>query len=155
MTEPRHENEKPDVEAIIKELRANAQAAGQAVPDSLRSAVRDEDSLHEQLALANRSCMTGNTLPGWRKLFMKPLNPWRSEINTFNGSIVKVLNRLVKLLEGADLPESGPMIEQQRRRMTLTEKLNDRVAELERHQLNQRIKTLEDKIASLEKERKG
>jgi len=151
MTDP----SKPDVEAIISELRAGRKSAEAAVPNDLRDAVRSEDNLHAQLAEANRTCVTGNSISAWRKLCLRPLNPWRSEVNAFNGSVVRVLNRLVRLLEGDDLPESGPLLDMQRRRMTLTEKMSDRLAELDRLQLDERIRKLEDKIASLEKDRKG
>lgn len=146
---------KPDVESVIAEIRTNSQAAENSVPGALRQAVEAEDHLQAQLAEANRTCITGQSISGWRKWFLRPLNPWRSDVNHFNSSVVRVLNRLVKLLEGADLPETGPLLDQQRRRMTLTEKLSDRMADYDRLELDARIRTLEDKIARLEKEREG
>lgn len=133
-----HDDSKPDVEKLIEEIRSNVQVAEDAVPATHRAAVNDEDNLHEELAKANSAYATSDFMFGWRKLFLKPLVPLRHDINTFNGSVVRVLNRLVKLLEGNDLPEAGSMLDTQKRRLTLMEKMSDRLQELEA-----RVKELE------------
>lgn len=133
-----NESSQPDVERIMKDIRRAADEASNAVPAAHRAALADEDQLHRQLAEANRTCVTGQSVGGWRRLFLKPLAPWRSDINTFNGAVVRVLNRLVRVLEGEDLPEAGPLLDQQKRRLTLMEKMSDRLNELEA-----RVKELE------------
>lgn len=140
---------RPDVEAIIAEIQRHRMEAETSLASGHREALAAEDDLHAQLAQANRVCLTGQH-GGWRGLFMRPYGMWRSEINTFNASVVRVLNRLVRLLEGEDLPDKGPLIDAQRRRLTLMEKMSDRLAAYDKLNLEERVRHLEERIRVLE-----
>jgi len=140
---------RPDVEAIMAELQqylaADDRTAGGAAADEPA-----EDDLRGQLALANRTCLTGQPQSLLQRLVWRPFRSWCAETRRFNVAVVRTLNRLVRLLEGDDLPDAAPLLDAQRRRLALLEKISDRLAELERRNPADRLDNLEDRLRKLE-----
>lgn len=133
----------PDVAALIEELNADRNALpGSPAPDTSRDAVADDD-LPALLAAANRSCHIRLPEKGWRRWLLRPLGGLLAQINLHHAFTVRTLNRMMRLLEGEDLPESAALQQAQQRRLTLLRQINERLAALEALQLEARLQKLE------------
>jgi len=118
---------RPDVEAIIAQLHVDQQALPSSEPSGGEV---DEQDLHALLAEANRLCQL-RPASGWKQLIRRPFRFLFADVYASNAATVRCLNRMTRLLSGEDLPEAGPFLENQRRRLTLLQQLNERVAALE------------------------
>lgn len=138
------EKPKLDVESIIAEIRQDAQRAEGSVPAAEREAVRVEDDLRGNLAAANRSCAVGAAPQGLAgRVVYRLIRPLIGEINGFHAHVVRALNRIVRILEGEDASVSGEVVELQKRRVALLEKLSARLAEYDALQIEERLRALE------------
>jgi hypothetical protein len=141
---------KPDVEAIIARIRQDAQRAEASVPAAQREGERLEEDLRGNLAAANRACAVGKVPSGpsglLARLAYRIIRPLIGEINGFNGHAVRVLNRIVRVLEGDDATLSGDLIDLQRRRVTLMERMSGRLATFDAMRIEERLAALEERL---------
>ena len=113
-------------------------------------ALREEDNLHANLDAANSSCTVGLIKKGAVKgvilrCIYKLFSVLIGEINQFHSSVIKVLNKLIKIIEGRDA-SSSEVIDNIRRRMDLVEKLSRRLDAFESLQFDERLKKLESRM---------
>lgn len=120
-------SDRPDIESILAELRADQEVLLSAPPAEPET--NDED-LHTLLAEANRLCQA-QPCAGWKAVVRKPFRFLFADLFAVNIAMVRCLNRITLLLGGEDLPETGPLLDAQKRRLTLLQHLNERVAALE------------------------
>jgi len=140
---------KPDVEAILAEIRA--QAAASAEPERARA----PEGLYENLVALNETCDVAAWRGSWKKrlsaLVYRALGfgPLIRQLNVFHGSVVRVLNRLVAALDGTDPVLSGEILSRAGRRSDLVSQLSRRMAEYDAAQLAQRVRDLEARLEAL------
>lgn len=150
MTKPENPISRPDVESIIREIRQNFQPFPPEETGVDEKALREEDNLHANLDAANASCTVGLIKKGGVKgvilrCIYKLFSVLIGEINQFHSSVIKVLNKLIKIIEGRDA-SSSEVIDNIRRRMDLVEKLSRRLDAFESLQFDERLKKLESRM---------
>jgi hypothetical protein len=151
--------DRPDVESIIREIRQAAVAAGATAPESDELGAAVHDGLYEQLAAANRACgvgfAQGRGLHGLaRRGVLRLLGSTLAEINGFHAAVVRVLNRLVAVLDGRDVAAGGELLAGARRRNDVVTHICERMAAYDDLGLADRLKQVEERLAQLE-ERAG
>jgi hypothetical protein len=150
MTQPQNNVKRPDVEAIVNNIRENILRSASFVPSVDEEALRVESDLHGNLHAANRDCVVGQIKARGLKGFLlrclyKPLGALLAEINHFHASVIRVLNRLVKILEGND-QASSELLDQTRRRVDLLEKLGRRLDAYDDLHIEERLRDMERRI---------
>ncbi|MBU0677913.1 MAG: hypothetical protein KJ626_07320 [Verrucomicrobia bacterium] len=146
-----NEQKKPDVEAIVEEIRKSVSDAEASIPVDFREGVRAENDLHENLAAANRACAAGQKVPAGAlglltKLVYRLIRPLTGEINEFHAGVVRVLNKLVRILEGGDAPESSELLEKTQRRISMLAQLSERLGEYDDMNIEERLRRIEEKL---------
>jgi hypothetical protein len=114
------------------------------VPAAAAAAREQESRLHENLANANRACEVGR--PGRcpvRRLLYCLLSPLIGEINAYHAQSIRVLNQLVRVLEGGDELAAGELLARTRERGDAVAHLSRRLAEYDRLNLEERLRKLE------------
>lgn len=126
---------KPDVEAIIREIQADLDHAASADSDAAVESPAEE-GLYENLEAANQTCAVGQARGTGAKALgqaavLKALGPLIGELNTHHASVVRVLNKLVAVLDGRDETLGGDLVEKTHRRIDLLVQLSERLARVE------------------------
>jgi hypothetical protein len=138
----------PDIEKLIQTLRLRREPrdADSADASNAFAAASIEDNLHANLASANQTCQikpTGSGIRGFCNRFMyKLLRDMISQTNDFHAHVVRVLNKVVRVLEGED-PSISELTELHRRRISITEMLAERLAEYDAMRIDERLRALE------------
>lgn len=150
MTQPETNPDRPDVEAIVGKIRQDLQRSASSVPPVDETALRVENDLHGNLDMANRDCVVGQVkASGLKGLLLrclyKPFASLLAEINQFHSSIIRVLNRLVKILECKD-PASSELIDKTQRRIDLLEKLGRRLDAVDDLHIEKRLNRIERQL---------
>lgn len=145
----------PDVEAILGEIRSHIRRANEEFPEEGTPGQESEQNLAANLAAANRAWEVGS-LKGagpvslLRRPVHKVLGALIGEINYFNSNVVRVLNLLVKILEGIDAEGSGELLADARRRSTLITQLSERLEGYDSMKIDTRLERIEKALADLE-----
>lgn len=142
MSKNMNKDAKPDVEQIISQIRQNIIDSEKQITPEMDHALNVENDIYGNLAMANETCHTGKFQAGGpilrlRRRFMSPLI---NEVNQFNAHIIRVLNRLIKMIDGTDTESESQVLENAGRRMDLISSLSHRLADVE-----QRLDRIEDK----------
>jgi hypothetical protein len=151
MTQPEENLDRPDVEAIVNKIRADLQRSESGARPADEAAVRVENDLHGNLDAANRDCAVGQIkMRGLKghllRCFYKPLGSLIAEINQFHSSAIRVLNRLVKILECRD-PAASELIDKTQRRLDLLEKLGRRLDAVDDLRIEERLSRIERQLS--------
>jgi hypothetical protein len=165
MAEESRKPEVPDVEAIVAEIRRDIRAAeetfrqetapppGTPTPEQLEEGLRAQSNLYENLHAVNSTYMVGAVppTPGLRGRVQRhvyaDLLPLVHELNEFHIRVVRVLNKLVRILDGHDTEVSSEILLKTQRRVDLLTELCDRLARLEDLKLEARLQKLEAEAA--------
>jgi len=148
---------KPDVEAIISQIREDVRASELPdVPNGPESAERDSN-LNQLLAMANAECAVGRSHPGGLKgLLYRILTalgaPLVSDINRFNSLSVRLFNKLNAMLAGNDTATESDLLANTRRRIDLLTDLGSRVDAYDQLELDARLKRIEEQLAKQQKQ---
>lgn len=139
----------PDIERIIAEIRAAKETAEHAVLPEYRKAVLVEDQLAHNLSLANEHARI-NPVPSESRSLLKRmlyslLQDLIGQLNIFHADVVRVLNKLTRILNGDD-PAPAEIYDAQRRRITLTEHLAERLTRYDRLHIEERLEALEKAV---------
>lgn len=150
MTKPEENLDRPDVEAIVGKIREDLQRSASSIPPVDEAALRVENDLHGNLDAANRDCAVGQIKARGLKgvllsCLYKPFGVLLSEINQFHSSVIRVLNRLVKILECKD-PASSELIDKTQRRIDLLEKLGRRLDAVDDLHIEERLSRIERQL---------
>jgi hypothetical protein len=70
-------------------------------------------------------------------------------LKEFNGRLVRILCRIIALMEGAEVPESKLVLTRQKNTMDLLIELSARLADLDKLQIEKRLADLEAEVAAL------
>lgn len=161
--------DRPDVEAIVEDIRrtvrdaedalAEETEAGRQGPslDELKEAARAQGNLYENLGEANRRFMVGAVPPtgglkGRVQLRVYDLiHPLVEELNAFHTNLVRVLNKLVQIFDGQDTQVSSELLMKTRQRVDLLTQLCDRLSALDDLQLEARLKQIETRLDALDR----
>jgi len=151
MTQPEENVNRPDVEAIVGKIRQDLQRSTSSVPSIDDVSLRVENDLHGNLDAANRDCAVGQVKAGGLKGFLlrclyKPFGALFAEINQFHSAVIRVLNRLVKILECKD-PASSELIDKTQRRIDLLEKLGRRLDAVDDLRIEERLSRIERQLS--------
>ncbi|NCD33226.1 MAG: hypothetical protein EOL87_07360 [Spartobacteria bacterium] len=128
--------DKPDVERIVETIKSQLKHAETAVPPTESSDTHS--NVYTLLQQANESYALQVPAGGnaWkqrvRKGLLTLLSPVTDRIIDHNAHVVRVLNKLVKVLDGSDDELKGELLTATRNRMDLIESLADRVIALEK-----------------------
>ena len=145
----------PDVEAIVEEIRSHIRQANEGFPEEDLPGPESEQNLAANLGAVNKAWEVG-VLEGagpvslLRRPVYKVLGALIGEINNFNSNVVRVLNRLVKILEGSDSEGSGELLADARRRSTLLAQLSERLERYDDMLIDSRLEKIEKVLADLE-----
>lgn len=148
---------KPDVEAIISQIREDVRASELPdVPGTAESAERDSN-LNQLLATANAQYAVGHARPrGLKGLLYRILTvvgaPLVSDINRFNSLSVRLFNKLNGMLAGNDTATESDLLANTRRRIDLLTDLGKRVDAYDELDLDARLKRIEDQLAKQQKQ---
>lgn len=148
---------KPDVEAIISQIREDVRASELPdVPDAAESAERDSN-LNQLLATANARYAVGHARPkGVKGLLYRILtvigSPLVSDINRFNSLSVRLFNKFNGMLAGNDTATESDLLANTRRRIDLLTDLGKRVDAYDQLDLDARLKRIEDQLAQQQKQ---
>jgi hypothetical protein len=85
-----------------------------------------------------------------RRPVYKVLGALIGEINNFNSNVARVLNRLVRILEGSDTEGSEELLTNARRRLTLLARLSERLERYDDLQIDARLEKIEKALSDLE-----
>lgn len=146
-----HNSQEPqlDIERIISEIRAAKETAEHAVPPEYRKAVLVEDQLAQNLFLANEHARISPVPLESRSLIKRMLysllQDLISQLNIFHADVVRVLNKLTRILNGDD-PAPAEIHDSQRRRITLMEHLAERMTHYDRLHIEERLEALEKAV---------
>lgn len=108
---PDQQEDRPDVEAIIAEIRRDIRDAEFPDADRAEEHADTEPSLYHNLGVVNatwdvgrrkRTGLAGRIRRILDRVFGAPID----EIHTFNSHVTRVLNRIVKILDGTAAPEN-------------------------------------------------
>ncbi|MFH2003771.1 MAG: hypothetical protein ABIK27_03360 [Bacteroidota bacterium] len=146
MNEINKANDIPDVEAIINEIRKDLKKAGAAISeDELKETkeVRDDEDLYTNVIAANRSWNAGHLPQQGMKFKIRKALRRLLGIDDFNGNIIRILNELIKILEGQDTVMSGELLFRNRLRIDLLTQLSHRLSQYDDMNIEQRLRRLE------------
>jgi hypothetical protein len=151
MTQPEKNMDRPDVEAVVSKIREDVLRSASSVPPVDGQALRVEKDIHGNLDAANRDCAVGQTkgrgLQGFLlRCLYKPFGVLLAEINQFHSSVIRVLNRMVNILESKD-PVSSELIEKAQRRIDLVEKLGRRLDAVDDLRIEERLSRIERQLS--------
>jgi hypothetical protein len=155
MTDKADRADNPDVEAIIEEIRSHVRQAEEDFPAEDLTALESERNLKANLGVVNEAWEVG-ALEGTgpvsmlRRPVYKVLGALIGEINNFNSNAARVLNRLVKILEGSDTEGSEELLTNARRRLTLLARLSERLERYDELQIDTRLEKIEKALSDLE-----
>jgi len=131
------ERDKPDVERIVETIKSQLKHAETAVPPTESSDTHS--NVYTVLQQANESYALQGPAGGgsaWKQRIRKGLftllSPVTDRIIDHNAHVVRVLNKLVKVLDGSDDELKGELLAATHNRMDLIESLADRVIALEK-----------------------
>jgi hypothetical protein len=143
---------KPNVEAIINQIREDVQASElPTIPDMAKSAELDSN-LSQLLATANAQYAVGHARPrGLKGVLYRILTvvgaPLVSDINRFNSLSVRLFNKLNGMLAGNDTATESDLLANTRRRIDLLTDLGKRVDTYDRLDLDARLRRIEEQLA--------
>jgi hypothetical protein len=136
---------KPDVNAIIAEICEDMKSV--EPPEEIAESAR---SLYDELELAGRT-FSGGYLPTGgltaitRKIIYRMLG-----LKEFNGRIVRILCRIVALLEGTEVPESKLVLTRQKNTMDLLIEMSKRLTDYDKLRLETRLERLEQELENMQ-----
>ncbi len=141
----------PDVEAIIRQIKADVQASEMSVDPGIAEWAADDAELDKILAEANRSFIVGEAYPQGIKariyrLLLRVMAPLVGEVNRFNTLSVRTLNRLATMLTGNDTGTQSDLLAQTRRRIDLLTNLGQRLDAYDALVLDARLQRLEQQL---------
>lgn len=139
------EQKKPDINAIIAEIREDMKSI--EPPEEI---AEGERSLYDELQLAGRTFSggylpTGGLTAVTRKIIYRMLG-----LKEFNGRIVRILCRIVALLEGTEVPESKLVLTRQKNTMDLLIEMSKRLTDYDKQRLEQRLEHLEQEVKNMQ-----
>jgi len=148
---------KPDVESIMAGIRSDLASAAGPAPDEPPLQPGEEAGLHDNLAAANRLYAVGTVEGGGagaaaKRVSHKMLGPLIGQINDFNARIVRVLNEVVKMLEGEETASSSRVLQQGKRRIEMLSRISDRLAELDALKIDERLRRIEEKVEKMSRQ---
>jgi hypothetical protein len=151
MNQPENNPARPDVEAIVGKIRENLLRSASSVPPVDEEGLRVENDLHGNLDVANRGYAVGQIKVGGLKGFLlrclyKPFGILLAEINQFHSAVIRILNRLIKILECND-PASSELIDKTQRRINLLEKLGRRLDAVDDLRIDERLSRIERQLS--------
>lgn len=155
MTDKSDKADRPDVEAIIEEIRSHVRQAEEDFPGEDLAALESERNLKANLEVVNEDWEVG-ALKGTgpvtllRRPVYKVLGALIGEINNFNSNVARVLNRIVRLLDGTDTEGSEELLTNARRRLTLLARLSLRLEQYDDLRIDTRLARIEKALADLE-----
>ena len=165
MADQSRETDAPDVEAIVGDIRRSIREAEEAYekgtppPDAsaqahLEAATRAQNNLYDNLHAANTTCRIG-TVPDAPALIRGRLqrrvgvilNPLIGELNEHNAHVVRVLNKIVRILDGHDTEIASELLMKTQRRVDLLTQLCDRLSKYDDLEIEKRLLKLEEEAA--------
>jgi hypothetical protein len=146
------DEQKPDVEAIIKQIKDDVEKTLQPLPPDIAAAAQQDSEFSQMLAEANRLFAAGQKPPaGIRGLLYKIatrlLAPQIAEINRFNSLTIRLFNKLNQMLAGNDTMTESDLMAQTRRRIDLLTELGMRLDSFEQLELDDRLKRIEEQLS--------
>ena len=146
MNEINKANDIPDVEAIINEIRKDLKSAGATISeDELKETkeVRYDEDLYANLIAANRAWNAGHLPQQGIKFKIRKALRRLLGIDDFNGNVIRILNELIKILEGQDTVMSGELLFSNRLRIDLLTQLSRRLSEYDDMDIELRLRRIE------------
>jgi hypothetical protein len=143
---------KPDVEAIIAQIREDVRASELPADPAIVESAKSDSNLSQLLSAANAECAVGRSRPsGAKGLLYRMLAlaaaPLISDINRFNSLSVRVLNKLHAMLAGNDTATESDLLANTRRRIDLLTDLGKRLDAYEQLDLDARLRRIEERLA--------
>jgi len=160
MTDRDAQEPRPDVEAIIAEIREAVRASELTVPAGAASSAESDGDLKALLADANRGCAVGLSRPGGvrgllYRVILRAMGPLVAEVSRFNGLSVRLFNKLDKMLSGNDTATESDLLAQTRRRIDLLTDLGKRLDTYDTLELDARLKRIEQRLSDLQGQEKA
>jgi hypothetical protein len=138
-----HKNHAPvDVEAIVADIRRKVQS----VEPKEEAAVVVEPRMDDDLVAACNTFSGGQWPSGGvvaliRKAVFRMLG-----LKEFNGRIVAILSRIISVLNGTNVPESGTILGNQRRTINMLNQFSRRLDQYDDVKIAERLAALEEEI---------
>jgi len=146
----------PDVESIMAEVRSSLKdipefedaqsglAHGVGAPDP--------DDLYSNLAFANRCCAGAADAPRWkrgvRKVARRMLKVLFPDVISFQEHTVRVLNKLVKVIDGRDDTLTSDILTNTKTRVDTLAHLSRRQDDLDDLRLDERLRAIEKRLGN-------
>jgi len=148
------DDKKPDVEAIIKQIRDAAEKTSQPLPQELAESAGQDSDFSQMLAEANRLFALGQKSPDGikgilHKIAIRVLAPQIAEMNRFNSLTIRLFNKLNQMLVGNDTMTESDLLAQTRRRIDLLTELGIRLDNFEKLDLDARLKRIESRLPQM------
>jgi len=164
MKENKNDQSTPDVEAIIAKIRKSSngnEALSNNTEDNINSeemleGVREESNLYKNLETANLTCnIPKKSFKGIKGIIRTGLyiilSPLINHLNRFHGSVIHVINKLVKIIDGQDTTISSELLMKTQRRIDLLTQFSNRLSDYDDMNIDQRLRKLEAEISELNK----
>lgn len=135
---------KPDVEAIIAEITRDIESI--EPPDELAS---ETGNLYDELRMAGRTFSGGYLPTGGLTAVMRKIIYRMLGLKEFHGRLIRILCRIMGMLEGKEVPESSVVLTGQRNIMDLLIQLSERLADYDRMRIEERLSALEAEVDKL------
>ncbi|MBL7115444.1 MAG: hypothetical protein ISS35_06735 [Kiritimatiellae bacterium] len=141
-------DQRPDVEAMIAEIRSQIADKAEPTPDT----ADDEKNFYENLATLNQLCTVGSSGGGLRglrdRIASRLLGGLLAQINAFHSHMVRVLNGMVRLLDGTDDESVSAVLSRAQLRHDLLEQISTRLAAYDKLHIEERLTRIEAQIAA-------
>ncbi len=153
MTQGEINDAKPDVEAIIKQIKEDVCASEAPLPPTSEEVLEDAN-LELVLSKSNKECLIGGRQPKGLKgiryrILTFLLSPLISDINRFNGLSVRLFNKLSGMITGNDTATESDLLAKTQRRINLLADLGARLDTYDKLELDVRLKRVEEQLAKL------
>lgn len=140
-------DDKTDIDELVADIRRNRDEAVADVPEAVRQGLVEEQDLYGNLSRANAACASmdvgGGPMRLVRKVVVTLLRPLIGKINTFQLNTIKVLNQLVRILDGRDTTLASELAGHHRQRVELLTQLNRRLDAYDAMDIEARLARLE------------
>jgi hypothetical protein len=143
---------RPDVESIIKQIRDDAEKTSQPLPQEIAESAANDSDFGQMLAETNHLFALGQKPPSGikgilHKIALRVLAPQIAEMNRFNSLTIRLFNKLNQMLVGNDTMSESDLLAQTRRRIDLLTELGIRLDNFEQLDIDSRLKRIEAQLA--------
>ncbi len=146
---------KPDIEAIIEQIREDVRTSELPDVPALSESAELDGNLSQLLAAANTQYAVGHARPkGLKGILYRALSlvaaPLVYDINRFNSLSIRLFNKLNSMLAGNDTATESDLLANTRRRIDLLTDLGKRVDTYDQLDLDARLKRIEERMSELQ-----